>query len=152
MLFLREMGICDLVGCAVKFVDVLNEGELDARGIQSPVAAIRDKKLRTGSGQSGNFHIVGLVRSTPMNRHPAFTIAATEEVGGDLADWNGDRHPLVEGRKDKGLGAAPGTSGHSNALGIDVGQGEKEVESAYAVPSLQAEYFGRSPVVPASFF
>ena len=87
-----------------------------------------------------------------MNWHPAFAIAATEEVGGDLADWNGDRHPLVEGRKDKGLGAAPGTSGHSDALGIDVGQGEKKVESAHAVPSLQAEYFGRSPVVPASFF
>ena len=131
---------------------MLHEGEFDSGSVESPITAVGNQELRTRGGEGGDFNIVGLVGPAPVNGHAAFAIAAPEEVGGDLADRNGDRYPFVHGRENKGLGSSSGASGHSYAGRIDAREGEEEVKRAHAVPCLHAQNLGSTAMVPANFF
>ena len=148
MAFVFEMGILDAVLGAVEHVDFLNIGKPDLRNPLGPVFAVGDNELRAGSGEGGDFRVVGFVGGALMDRHAAFAGAAAKEKRGHLADGDTHRDAVIDGGEHKRLGASTRTAGDGDALIIHAREGLEEVDGSNAVPCLEPENCGSLLVGP----
>ena len=107
MALLLEMSVLYAVLSSIETVNVTYKGKFILGCFLRPVLSVGNYQLGPGSGQGGNFGIVGLVLRAPVDGHAALAYATTEEMRGNLANGNGDGHPLIQGRQDKGLRPPP---------------------------------------------
>jgi hypothetical protein len=135
----RQVDVLDVGGGAEQAINVLKVGKLDSRGVLGPIFAAGDKELRPGRGQGGDVGVIGDVVEAPVDRHPAFAIAAPEEVGRNHDDRNGYGHSVVHGGDYETLGPASRSPGDPDPFHVDVVQGIQEVEAADTVPELERQ-------------
>src|SRR4051794_16901012 len=80
MFLVREMRIAYILFSTHQPVNVLQERELNLRGVLRPVITVRDQQHGPRCGETGYFSVIGLVISFFMDGHTAFTGTTAEKM------------------------------------------------------------------------
>ena len=128
-----EMGLVAIGGAehSVEFEKVRMSLGFEVDG---PVVCGREAERARGDG-GGDVHVA----LTDAEVDGILTGAAALHGGGDHDARKRGADPGIDHREHHGLGGAAAGSGDEDASGIAFGQAEEEIESADAVPGLQAE-------------
>lgn len=130
---LREAFGVDFIGSVVETVDGFEFREAFGFDIDGPVVGSAHG-LGSGGEEGGEGDVIDILTEVGT----VFTDTAALHIGGDHDGGEGDVGTFVDGAEHEGLRSAAAGTGDADAIGIDIGEREEEIESAAGIESLEA--------------